>query len=184
MSMDCPSNAIVKNMITGAAQMDGAILVVSATDGPMPQTREHVLLARQVGVPKLVVFLNKCDQVDDEELIELVEMEVRELLDFYEFDGENIPIVQGSALAALENSDEKLGKEAILNLMAEVDKYIPNPNPPNPLDKPFLMPVEDAFSIVGRGTAVTGTVEQGVITPGDEVEIIGIKGAKNNMYRC
>ena len=172
--VDCPGHAdYVKNMITGAAQMDGAILVVSATDGPMPQTREHVLLARQVGVPKLVVFLNKCDQVDDEELIELVEMEVRELLDFYEFDGENIPIVQGSALAALENSDEKLGKDAILNLMAEVDKYIPDPS--RPLDKPFLMPVEDVFSIAGRGTVVTGRVEQGVINAGDEIEIIGIK---------
>ena len=172
--VDCPGHAdYVKNMITGAAQMDGAILVVSATDGPMPQTREHVLLARQVGVPNLVVFLNKCDQVDDEELIELVEMEVRELLDFYEFDGENIPIVQGSALAALENSDEKLGKDAILNLMAEVDKYIPDPS--RPLDKPFLMPVEDVFSIAGRGTVVTGRVEQGVINAGDEIEIIGIK---------
>ena len=140
--VDCPGHAdYVKNMITGAAQMDGAILVVSATDGPMPQTREHVLLARQVGVPNLVVFLNKCDQVDDEELIELVEMEVRELLDFYEFDGENIPIVHGSALAALENSDDKLGKDAILDLMKEVDSYIPDPS--RPLDKPFLMPVED-----------------------------------------
>ena len=175
--VDCPGHAdYVKNMITGAAQMDGAILVVSATDGPMPQTREHVLLARQVGVPKLVVFLNKCDQVDDEELIELVEMEVRELLDFYEFDGENIPIVQGSALAALENSDEKLGKDAILNLMAEVDKYIPDPS--RPLDKPFLMPVEDVFSIAGRGTVVTGRVEQGVINAGDEIEIIGIKDSQ------
>ena len=144
--VDCPGHAdYVKNMITGAAQMDGAILVVSATDGPMPQTREHVLLARQVGVPNLVVFLNKCDQVDDEELIELVEMEVRELLDFYEFDGENIPIVHGSALAALENSDDKLGKDAILDLMKEVDSYIPDPS--RPLDKPFLMPVEDVFSI-------------------------------------
>merc|ERR1719230_820607 len=172
--VDCPGHAdYVKNMIMGAAQMDGGILVVSAPDGPMPQTREHVLLARQVGVPKLVVFLNKCDQVDDEELIELVEMEVRELLDFYEFDGENIPIVQGSALAALENSDEKLGKDAILNLMAEVDKYIPDPS--RPLDKPFLMPVEDVFSIAGRGTVVTGRVEQGVINAGDEIEIIGIK---------
>jgi elongation factor Tu len=175
--VDCPGHAdYVKNMITGAAQMDGAILVVSATDGPMPQTREHVLLARQVGVPNLVVFLNKCDQVDDEELIELVEMEVRELLDFYEFDGENIPIVQGSALAALENSDEKLGKDAILSLMAEVDKYIPDPS--RPLDKPFLMPVEDVFSIAGRGTVVTGRVEQGVINAGDEIEIIGIKDSQ------
>jgi len=139
----------------------------------MPQTREHVLLARQVGVPNLVVFLNKCDQVDDEELIELVEMEVRELLDFYEFDGENIPIVHGSALAALENSDDKLGKDAILDLMKEVDSYIPDPS--RPLDKPFLMPVEDVFSIAGRGTVVTGRVEQGVINSGDEIEIVGIK---------
>jgi len=174
--VDCPGHAdYIKNMITGY-RMNGAILVVSATDGPMPQTREQVLLARQVGVPNLVVFLNKCDQVDNEELIELVEMEVRELLDFYEFDGENIPIVQGSALAALENSDEKLGKEAILNLMAEVDKYIPDPS--RPLDKPFLMPVEDIFSIVGRGTVVTGRVEQGVINAGDEIEIIGIKDSQ------
>merc|ERR1711871_1927329 len=172
--VDCPGHAdYVKNMITGAAQMDGGILVVSATDGPMPQTREHILLARQVGVPALVVFLNKCDQVDDEELIELVDMEIRELLDFYEFDGENIPIVHGSALAALENSDEKLGKDAILDLMKEVDSYIPDPS--RPLDKPFLMPVEDVFSIPGRGTVVTGRVEQGVINSGDEIEIVGIK---------
>jgi elongation factor Tu len=172
--VDCPGHAdYVKNMITGAAQMDGGILVVSATDGPMPQTREHVLLARQVGVPALTVFLNKCDQVDDEELIELVEMEVRELLDFYEFPGDDIPIVQGSALCALEDSNEKLGKEAILELMSKVDEFIPTPN--RALDKPFLMPIEDVFSIAGRGTVVTGRVEQGVINSGDTVEMVGIK---------
>jgi elongation factor Tu len=172
--VDCPGHAdYVKNMITGAAQMDGAILVVSATDGPMPQTREHVLLARQVGVPQLVVFLNKCDQVDDPELIELVEMEVRELLDFYEFDGDNIPIVQGSALCALEGNNPELGENAIMELMKQVDASIPTPN--RPLEKDFLMPVEDVFSIAGRGTVVTGRVEQGVINAGDEIEIVGIK---------
>ena len=172
--VDCPGHAdYVKNMITGAAQMDGGILVVSATDGPMPQTREHVLLARQVGVPALAVFLNKCDQVDDEELIELVEMEVRELLDFYEFPGDDTPIVQGSALCALDGSNEKLGKEAILELMAAVDTFIPTPE--RDLDKPFLMPIEDVFSIAGRGTVVTGRVEQGVINSGDTVEMVGIK---------
>jgi elongation factor Tu len=172
--VDCPGHAdYVKNMITGAAQMDGGILVVSATDGPMPQTREHVLLARQVGVPALAVFLNKCDQVDDEELIELVEMEVRELLDFYEFPGDDTPIVQGSALCALDDSNEKLGKEAILELMAEVDTFIPTPT--RALDEPFLMPIEDVFSIAGRGTVVTGRVEQGVINAGDTVEMVGIK---------
>jgi elongation factor Tu len=172
--VDCPGHAdYVKNMITGAAQMDGGILVVSATDGPMPQTREHVLLARQVGVPALAVFLNKCDQVDDEELIELVEMEVRELLDFYEFPGDDTPIVQGSALCALDDSNEKLGKEAILELMSEVDTFIPTPT--RALDEPFLMPIEDVFSIAGRGTVVTGRVEQGVINAGDTVEMVGIK---------
>jgi elongation factor Tu len=172
--VDCPGHAdYVKNMITGAAQMDGGILVVSATDGPMPQTREHVLLARQVGVPALCVFLNKCDQVDDEELIELVDMEVRELLDFYEFPGDDVPIVQGSALCALEGTNDALGKDAILELMSQVDEYIPTPE--RPLDKPFLMPIEDVFSIAGRGTVVTGRVEQGVINTGDDVEMVGIK---------
>jgi elongation factor Tu len=172
--VDCPGHAdYVKNMITGAAQMDGGILVVSATDGPMPQTREHVLLARQVGVPALCVFLNKCDQVDDEELIELVDMEVRELLDFYEFPGDDVPIVQGSALCALEGTNDALGKDAIKELMAQVDAYIPTPE--RPLDKPFLMPIEDVFSIAGRGTVVTGRVEQGVINTGDDVEMVGIK---------
>jgi elongation factor Tu len=172
--VDCPGHAdYVKNMITGAAQMDGGILVVSASDGPMPQTREHILLARQVGVPALVVFMNKCDQVDDEELLELVEMEIRELLNEYEFPGDDIPIIKGSALAAIEKSDEKLGKEAILELMKNVDEYIPAPA--RALDKPFLMPIEDVFSIQGRGTVVTGRVESGVINVGDEVEIVGIK---------
>ena len=172
--VDCPGHAdYVKNMITGAAQMDGAILVVSAADGPMPQTREHILLARQVGVPALVVFLNKCDQVDDEELLELVEMEVRELLSSYEFPGDDIPIVKGSALAALEDSSEELGKNAILELMAEVDKYIPQPD--RPKDQDFLMPIEDVFSISGRGTVVTGRVESGIINVGEEVEIVGIR---------
>jgi elongation factor Tu len=172
--VDCPGHAdYVKNMITGAAQMDGGILVVSATDGPMPQTREHVLLARQVGVPALAVFLNKCDQVDDEELIELVEMEVRELLDFYEFPGDDTPIVQGSALCALEGTNDALGKDAIMQLMAAVDSFIPTPE--RDLDKPFLMPIEDVFSIAGRGTVVTGRVEQGVINSGDTVEMVGIK---------
>src|SRR5210317_823808 len=172
--VDCTGHAdYVKNMITGAAQMDGAILVCSAADGPMPQTREHILLARQVGVPAIVVYLNKVDQVDDEELLELVEMEMRELLSSYEFPGDDIPIVKGSALAALENRDEKIGKESIIELMKEVDKYIPQPE--RPKDKPFLMPIEDVFSISGRGTVVTGRIERGVVEVGDEVEIIGIK---------
>ena len=172
--VDCPGHAdYVKNMITGAAQMDGAILVVNAADGPMPQTREHILLARQVGVPALVVFLNKVDQVDDDELLELVEMEVRELLSSYEFPGDDIPIVKGSALAALEGRDDNIGKEAILALMAEVDAYIPQPE--RPKDQPFLMPIEDVFSISGRGTVVTGRVERGIINVGDDIEIVGIK---------
>ncbi|GLQ19045.1 elongation factor Tu [Maritalea porphyrae] len=172
--VDCPGHAdYVKNMITGAAQMDGAILVVNAADGPMPQTREHILLARQVGVPALVVFMNKVDQVDDEELLELVEMEVRELLSSYEFPGDDIPIIAGSALAALEGRDHNIGKEKILELMAAVDEYIPTPA--RPKDQPFLMPIEDVFSISGRGTVVTGRVERGVINVGEEVEIVGIK---------
>jgi len=172
--VDCPGHAdYVKNMITGAAQMDGAILVVNAADGPMPQTREHILLARQVGVPAIVVFLNKVDQVDDEELLELVEMEVRELLNEYEFPGDDIPIVAGSALAALEGRDDNIGKEKILELMSEVDAYIPQPD--RPKDQPFLMPIEDVFSISGRGTVVTGRVESGVVTVGEEIEIVGIK---------
>ncbi len=172
--VDCPGHAdYVKNMITGAAQMDGAILVVNAADGPMPQTREHILLARQVGVPSLVVFLNKVDQVDDEELLELVEMEVRELLSSYEFPGDDIPIVKGSALAAVEGRDAEIGENAIAELMKAVDEYIPTPD--RPKDKDFLMPVEDVFSISGRGTVATGRVEQGVINVGDEIEIVGIK---------
>ena len=172
--VDCPGHAdYVKNMITGAAQMDGAILVVNAADGPMPQTREHILLARQVGVPALVVFLNKVDQVDDDELLELVEMEVRELLSSYEFPGDDIPIVKGSALAALEGRDEAIGAEAIMSLMDEVDAYIPQPE--RPKDQPFLMPIEDVFSISGRGTAVTGRVERGIVNVGDDIEIVGIK---------
>ncbi|MGV8833818.1 MAG: elongation factor Tu [Devosia sp.] len=172
--VDCPGHAdYVKNMITGAAQMDGAILVVSAADGPMPQTREHILLARQVGVPALVVFLNKCDMVDDPELLELVELEVRELLSSYEFPGDDIPIVKGSALAALEDSDRKLGHDAIIELMAAVDSYIPQPE--RPVDQPFLLPIEDVFSISGRGTVVTGRVERGIVKVGEEVEIVGIK---------
>jgi len=172
--VDCPGHAdYVKNMITGAAQMDGAILVVSAADGPMPQTREHILLARQVGVPSIVVFLNKVDQVDDAELLELVELEVRELLTKNEFPGDDIPIVKGSALAALEDSDKKIGEDAIRELMAAVDAYIPTPV--RPLDKPFLMPIEDVFSISGRGTVVTGRVERGVVKVGEELEIIGIR---------
>jgi elongation factor Tu len=172
--VDCPGHAdYVKNMITGAAQMDGAILVVSAADGPMPQTREHILLARQVGVPALVVFLNKVDMVDDPELLELVEMEVRELLSSYQFPGDDIPIVKGSALMALEDKSPELGEKAILELMAKVDEYIPQPV--RALDRPFLMPVEDVFSISGRGTVVTGRVERGVVTVGDEVEIVGLK---------
>jgi len=172
--VDCPGHAdYVKNMITGAAQMDGAILVVSAADGPMPQTREHILLARQVGVPAIVVFLNKCDMVDDEELLELVELEVRELLSGYDFPGDDIPIVKGSALAALEGSDDKLGREALLELMAAVDGYIPQPE--RPKDLAFLMPIEDVFSISGRGTVVTGRVERGVVKVGEEIEIVGLK---------
>jgi elongation factor Tu len=173
--VDCPGHAdYVKNMITGAAQMDGAILVVSAADGPMPQTREHILLARQVGVPAIVVYLNKCDQVDDPELLELVELEVRELLSQYEFPGDDIPIVKGSALYALEDrGDAKLGKGSVLELMAAVDAYIPQPQ--RAMDRPFLMPIEDVFSISGRGTVVTGRVERGIINVGDEVEIVGIK---------
>ncbi|MCS6757823.1 MAG: elongation factor Tu [Candidatus Devosia euplotis] len=172
--VDCPGHAdYVKNMITGAAQMDGAILVVSAADGPMPQTREHILLARQVGVPALVVFLNKCDMVDDPELLELVELEVRELLSSYELPGDDIPVVKGSALAALEDSDRKLGHDAIIELMAAVDSYIPQPE--RPVDQPFLLPIEDVFSISGRGTVVTGRVERGIVKVGEEVEIVGIK---------
>ncbi len=172
--VDCPGHAdYVKNMITGAAQMDGAILVVSAADGPMPQTREHILLARQVGVPAIVVYLNKVDQVDDAELLELVELEVRELLSSYDFPGDDIPIVSGSALAALEGRDEEgTGKASLLALMAAVDAYIPQPD--RPKDKPFLMPIEDVFSISGRGTVVTGRIERGVVKVGEEVEIIGI----------
>tara|TARA_R110002073_G_scaffold325145_4_gene503827 strand:+ start:8471 stop:9661 length:1191 start_codon:yes stop_codon:yes gene_type:complete len=172
--VDCPGHAdYVKNMITGAAQMDGAILVVNAADGPMPQTREHILLARQVGVPALVVYLNKVDQVDDEELLELVEMEIRELLSEYEFPGDDIPIVAGSALAALEGRDDNIGKESILKLMAAVDEYIPQPD--RAVDGAFLMPIEDVFSISGRGTVVTGRIERGIIKVGEEVEIVGIK---------
>jgi elongation factor Tu len=172
--VDCPGHAdYVKNMITGAAQMDGAILVVSAADGPMPQTREHILLARQVGVPALVVFLNKCDMVDDPELLELVEMEVRELLSSYQFPGDDIPIIHGSALMALEDKNPELGNDAILKLMAAVDEYIPQPV--RATDRPFLMPIEDVFSISGRGTVVTGRVERGIVKVGEEVEIVGIK---------
>ncbi|MEI8394194.1 MAG: elongation factor Tu [Rhodospirillaceae bacterium] len=172
--VDCPGHAdYVKNMITGAAQMDGAILVVSAADGPMPQTREHILLARQVGVPAMVVFLNKVDMVDDPELLELVELEVRELLTSYQFPGDDIPIIKGSALCALEDKDPKLGREAILELMKAVDAYIPQPE--RPKDRPFLMPIEDVFSISGRGTVVTGRVERGIVKVGEEVEIVGLR---------
>jgi len=172
--VDCPGHAdYVKNMITGAAQMDGGILVVSAADGPMPQTREHILLARQVGVPALVVFMNKVDQVDDEELLELVELEIRELLSSYDFPGDDIPIVKGSALAALEGRDDEIGKNAINELMAAVDAYIPQPE--RPKDQPFLMPIEDVFSISGRGTVVTGRIERGVVKVGEEIEILGIR---------
>jgi len=178
--VDCPGHAdYVKNMITGAAQMDGAILVVNAADGPMPQTREHILLARQVGVPALVVYLNKVDQVDDDELIELVEMELRELLSSYEFPGDDISIVKGSALAALEGRDDETGKNSILELMAAVDKDIPQPD--RPKDQPFLMPIEDVFSISGRGTVVTGRIESGVVNVGDEIEIIGIKDTQKTI---
>ena len=172
--VDCPGHAdYVKNMITGAAQMDGAILVVNAADGPMPQTREHILLARQVGVPALVVYLNKVDQVDDAELLELVELEIRELLTSYEFPGDDIPIIKGSALAALEGKDEEIGVKSITALMEEVDKYIPQPE--RPKDQPFLMPIEDVFSISGRGTVVTGRIERGVVKVGEEIEIVGLK---------
>ena len=172
--VDCPGHAdYVKNMITGAAQMDGAILVVSAADGPMPQTREHMLLARQVGVPAIVVFMNKVDMVDDEELLELVELEVRELLSKYGFPGDDIPIVKGSGLAALEGRDDAIGKEQIMNLMNAVDEYIPQPE--RAVDLPFLMPIEDVFSISGRGTVVTGRIERGMVKVGEEVEIVGIK---------
>jgi elongation factor Tu len=175
--VDCPGHAdYVKNMITGAAQMDGAIIVVSAADGPMPQTREHILLARQVGVPALVVFLNKVDQVDDPELLELVEMEVRELLSEYDFPGDDIPIVAGSALAALEDRDAEIGSDKITELMAAVDDYVPTPA--RAVDQPFLMPIEDVFSISGRGTVVTGRVERGVINVGDEIEIVGMKATR------
>ena len=178
--VDCPGHAdYVKNMITGAAQMDGAILVVSAADGPMPQTREHILLARQVGVPAIVVYLNKVDQVDDEELLELVELEVRELLSSYEFPGDDIPIVKGSALAVLEGSDQATGADSIMELMAAVDEYIPQPD--RPKDQPFLMPIEDVFSISGRGTVVTGRVESGVLNTGDEIEIVGIKDTQTTV---
>ncbi|BBB13864.1 elongation factor Tu [Sphingopyxis sp. FD7] len=178
--VDCPGHAdYVKNMITGAAQMDGAILVVSAADGPMPQTKEHILLAKQVGVPTMVVFLNKVDQLDDPELLELVELEIREELSKRDFDGDNIPIIAGSALAALESRDDNIGKEAILKLMEAVDSWIPQPE--RPLDKPFLMPIEDVFSISGRGTVVTGRVETGVVKVGEEVEIVGIKDTKKTV---
>jgi elongation factor Tu len=172
--VDCPGHAdYVKNMITGAAQMDGAILVVSAADGPMPQTREHILLARQVGVPALVVFMNKCDMVDDSELLDLVELEVRELLKSYQFPGDDIPVIRGSALMALEDKNPELGEQAVLKLMEEVDRYIPQPA--RDKDKPFLMPIEDVFSISGRGTVVTGRVERGIVKVGEEVEIVGLK---------
>src|SRR5438874_2744475 len=178
--VDCPGHAdYVKNMITGAAQMDGGILVVSAADGPMPQTREHILLARQVGVPALVVYLNKCDMVDDPELLELVELEIRELLSSYDFPGDDIPIIKGSALAALEGKDPKLGHDAILELMKAVDSYIPQPE--RPIDQPFLMPVEDVFSISGRGTVVTGRVERGVIKVGEEIEIVGLRDTQKTI---
>jgi elongation factor Tu len=172
--VDCPGHAdYVKNMITGAAQMDGAILVVSATDGPMPQTREHILLARQVGVPQLVVFMNKVDLVDDAEILELVELEIRELLSSYDFDGDNIPVIPGSAVCALNDTKPEIGREAVLKLMQAVDDWIPQPE--RPLDRPFLMPIEDVFSISGRGTVVTGRVETGIVKVGEEVEIVGIR---------
>ena len=178
--VDCPGHAdYVKNMITGAAQMDGAILVVSGADGPMPQTREHILLARQVGVPALVVYMNKVDLVDDEELLELVEMEVRELLSSYDFPGDDIPIVKGSAKVAIDGGDPKLGEDSILELMTAVDTYIPQPE--RPIDLPFLMPVEDVFSISGRGTVVTGRVERGIVKVGEEVEIVGIRPVQKTV---
>ena len=178
--VDCPGHAdYVKNMITGAAQMDGAILVVSAADGPMPQTREHILLARQVGVPALVVYLNKVDQVDDEELLELVELEVRDLLSTYDFPGDDIPVIRGSALAALEGRAEETGRSSVLALMGAVDAHIPQPE--RPKDLPFLMPIEDVFSISGRGTVVTGRVERGIVKVGDEIEIVGIRGTQKTV---
>jgi len=178
--VDCPGHAdYVKNMITGAAQMDGAILVVSAADGPMPQTREHILLARQVGVPALVVYMNKVDMVDDPELIELVEMEVRELLSSYQFPGDDIPIIKGSALMALEDKNPELGEQSVLALMDAVDSYIPQPE--RPMDRPFLMPIEDVFSISGRGTVVTGRIERGIVNVGDEVEIVGLKATAKTI---
>ncbi len=178
--VDCPGHAdYVKNMITGAAQMDGAILVVSAADGPMPQTREHILLAKQVGVPAMVVFLNKIDQVDDPELLELVELEVRELLTSYDFPGDDIPIITGSALAALEDRDPEIGEQAVRKLMAAVDEYIPTPD--RPIDQPFLLPVEDVFSISGRGTVATGRIERGVVKVGEEVEIVGLRPNKKTI---
>src|ERR1700693_2789800 len=178
--VDCPGHAdYIKNMITGAAQMDGAILVVSAADGPMPQTREHILLARQVGVPYMVVYMNKADMVDDQELLDLVELEVRELLSKYEFPGDKIPIIIGSALKALEGKDPKLGHDAILELMKAVDDYIPQPE--RPIDQPFLMPGGDGFSISGRGTVVTGRVERGVIKVGEEIEIVGIRDTQKSI---
>ena len=179
--IDCPGHAdYVKNMITGAAQMDGGILVVAATDGPMPQTREHILLAKQVGIPALVVFLNKVDMVDDEELLELVEMEIRELLDFYDFPGDDTPIIRGSALAAAEGKTPEIGSSAVLELMEACDEFIPEPV--RDLDKPFLMPIEDVFSIAGRGTVVTGKVEQGTINIGDSVDIVGLD--QNQSTTC
>jgi elongation factor Tu len=178
--VDCPGHAdYVKNMITGAAQMDGGILVVSATDGPMPQTREHILLARQVGVPQLVVFMNKVDLVDDAEILELVELEIRELLSSYDFDGDNIPVIQGSAVCALNGTNPEIGHDAVLKLMQAVDEFIPQPE--RPLDKPFLMPIEDVFSISGRGTVVTGRVETGIVKVGEEVEIVGLKDTRKTV---
>src|ERR1700712_3322024 len=178
--VDCPGHAdYVKNMITGAAQMDGGILVVSATDGPMPQTREHILLARQVGVPQLVVFMNKVDLVDDPEILELVELEIRELLSKYDFDGDNIPVIQGSAVCALDGKQDEIGHDAVLKLMEAVDSWIPQPE--RPLDRPFLMPIEDVFSISGRGTVVTGRVEGGIVKVGEEVEIVGIKDTRKSV---
>jgi elongation factor Tu len=178
--VDCPGHAdYVKNMITGAAQMDGAILVVSAADGPMPQTREHILLARQVGVPYLVVFMNKVDMVDDEELLELVEMEIRELLTSYGFPGDDIPVIKGSALAAIEGNKDEIGKDKIMELMAAVDSYIPQPE--RPVDRPFLLPIEDVFSISGRGTVVTGRIETGIIKVGEEVEIVGLRDTQKTI---
>ncbi|ASY44483.1 MAG: elongation factor Tu [Pseudomonadota bacterium] len=178
--VDCPGHAdYVKNMITGAAQMDGAILVVSATDGPMPQTREHILLARQVGVPQMVVFMNKVDLVDDPEILELVELEIRELLSSYDFDGDNIPIIPGSAVCALNGTNPEIGHDAVLKLMQSVDSWIPQPD--RPVDKPFLMPIEDVFSISGRGTVVTGRVETGIVKVGEEVEIVGLKDTRKTV---